>query len=246
MIPPNMYKKPVALDREKHRALRYSRIDGFAFASGMNSMFVTVGEFGDVGKEYPIVFIPAGKDEVTGQDQIAPVAVLGLANGENLFLKPDGSWTADYVPALLRRYPFAMARVDNDTLALCIDEAYGGFSQTSGERLMEADGQPTQALKNMREFLDEFEREAERTRLFCRELQQAGLLQSMRFDAKLPSGDGFSVDGFMAIDANKFNQLPDADILRMHRNGMLGLLHLQQASMGNMRRLAQRRPGSAS
>jgi len=50
----------------------------------------------------------------------------------------------------------------------------------------------------------------------------------------------------MAIDADKFNALPDAKIVEMHKNGMLGLIHLQQASLGNLRRLAQRRAIAAA
>jgi hypothetical protein len=241
MMPPALYKKPAALDREKHRQLRLNPVSGYGFLSGMNSLFVTVGEFADVAREYPIVFIPAGKDETSGEENLAPVAVLGLMQGENLFLKADGSWAADYIPAFVRRYPFAMAHVDKDTLAVCLDEDYPGFSQTEGGRLFEDDGQPTPTLKNVHEFLENFEREAERTRLFCRELQQAQLLQPMRFDAQMPGGESVTIDGFMAVDVEKFNALPDAKILQMHKNGMLGLIHLQQASLGNMRRLAQRR-----
>jgi SapC len=241
MMPPALYKQPAALDRQKHRAWRLNPISSYAFLRELNSLFVTVGEFADAGREYPIVFIPAGKDEATGEENLAPVAVLGLTQGENLYLKADGSWAADYLPAFARRYPFAMARVDKDTLAVCLDESYAGFSQTEGGRLFEDDGQPTQTLKNVHEFLDNFEREAERTRLFCSELQKAGLLQPMRFDAQMPSGENVTVDGFMAIDVEKFNALTDEQIVQMHKSGVLGLIHLQQASMGNMRRLAQRR-----
>jgi hypothetical protein len=91
------------------------------------------------------------------------------------------------------------------------------------------------------EFVENFEREAERTRMFCRELQKAELLQPMRFDAQMPNGESLVVDGFFAIDIEKFNALGDAKVLEMHKNGILGLIHLQQASLGNMRRLAQRR-----
>jgi hypothetical protein len=246
MMPPALYHKPAALDRETHRQWRLKPVEGYAFLRENNSLFVTVGEFADAGREYAIVFIPAGKDEDTGEDNLAPVAVLGLTHGENLYLKADGSWGADYLPAFVRRYPFAMAHLDKDTLAVCIDEGYAGFSQSEGERLFEDDGQPTQLLKNVHQFLENFEREAERTRMFCRELQDAGLLQPMRFDAQMPSGQSVTVDGFMAIDADKFNALPDAKILEMHKNGMLGLIHLQQASLGNLRRLAQRRAIAAA
>jgi len=241
MMPSNMYKQPVALDRDKHRNLRINATNDYGFMRGMNSVFVTVGEFVEVMKDYPIVFIPAGTDEATGAQQVAPVAALGLSNGENLFVRADGSWAADYVPAFIRRYPFGMGQIDKDTMAVCIDEAHTGFSQTQGDRLMEEDGSPTKWLKDMHQFLENYERDVENTRVFCRELQKLELLQTMRFDATMPGGEQVTVDGFLAINVEKFNQLPDAKILEMHRNGMLGLIHLQQASVSSMRRLAQRR-----
>ncbi len=34
-------------------------------------------------------------------------------------------------------------------------------------------------------------------------------------------------------------ELPDADILQMHRSGVLGLIHAHCVSMGDMRKLVQ-------
>ena len=47
---------------------------------------------------------------------------MGLRDGENLFLREDGSWEDAYVPAYIRRYPFIFSELPGgDQLTLCID-----------------------------------------------------------------------------------------------------------------------------
>ena len=96
-------------------------------------------------------------------------------------------------------------------------------------------------LKRVQVFLDSFRLETERTGRFCNRLLELGLLREMRFDATLPSGEKLVVDGFLALDTQKFGELKDDVVGELHRSGVLGLIHLQQLSLGNMHRLAARR-----
>jgi len=240
MIVEALYKKVVVLDRVQHRSLRLKHpFSNFTPTSSLNAMFVTAVEFADACREYPIIFVRAGKDEKTGKDNMAPMAVLGVTQGENLYLLPDGRWRTTYLPAFMRRYPFGMAGVGNDQMALCIDRGWEGWSETEGDPLFDAKGEPTELTKSVQEFVTNFEQEVERTRLFCSALLEAGIMQDMRFDATLPDGKKVSVDGFLAVDEQKLSALPDAKVLEWHRNGILGLLHAQQISMGLMRRLVE-------
>jgi len=158
---------------------------------------------------------------------------------QNLYLDAQ-VWRATYVPASLRRYPFAMARMADPTqLAVMIDREWGGWSEVDGQPLFDVDGQPQPVLEQARKFLEQFETEAERTRLFCARLRDEDLLQDMRFDATLPDGKKLTVEGFLTIDEVKVAGLPDAKVVELHRNGMLGLIHMQQASLPLMRRLLE-------
>jgi hypothetical protein len=235
-----LYTNVMALDRVQHRALRLAhRFTDLTPTKGMNAVFVTAIEFADVCREYPIVYVRAGKDEATGEDMIAPMAVLGLAPDENLYLQEGGGWRTGYVPAYFRRYPFGMAQIAPQQMAICIDRAFPGFSETEGEALFDDKGEPTEMMKGVQRFVEEYETEVQRTRGFCTELLKAGLLQDMRFDATLPDGQKLGVDGFLAIDEKKLAELPDAKVVEWHRNGLLGLVHAQQISMGLMRRLVE-------
>jgi hypothetical protein len=242
MINNTLHRDPVPLDREKHRGLHIDRqrlAADWSPAAAVNAYFVNAVEFADAGREYPLVFVAAGKDD-KGQPEYAPVTVFGLAQGENLFVE-GGRWQADYIPAQLRAYPFAMARVDNQQYAICIDQSWAGLSPSDGTALFGPDGQPSAYLKEMQQYLEQLEIEMRRTRAFCARLNELGLLQPMRFDATLPDGNKLTVDGFFGLDEKKVAALPDAAVVELHRNGILGLVHLQQASMRNMRRLVERR-----
>jgi hypothetical protein len=70
-------------------------------------------------------------------------------------------------------------------------------------------------------------------------LVEKDLLRDMRFDATLPDGSKLGVDGFLTIDEQKLSALSDADVLMLSRNGLLGLIHAHQISLGNMGRLVE-------
>jgi hypothetical protein len=244
MSNPPMYGELLPLDREAHKNLRLDTSQVvLTRVAEQNSIFLAAVEFGDACKEYPIVFVRAGAPEADGKQAVAPLAVLGLKPGSNLFVEGD-KWTGNYVPAYLRRYPFAMARVDDsgNNLAVCYDSQWAGFNETTGEALFK-DGQPTEFLLNAKAFLENFEQETERTRLICNLLVEMDLLQDMRFEATLPNGEKLDVEGFLALDEKKYQELPDDKVLQLHRNGLIAMLEMHRLSLTNMNRLAVRYGG---
>lgn len=241
MIDPKLFAQPMALDRVQHRTLRLKpRGIRFDRTAGMNALFITAVEFSDVCRDYPIVFVEAGQGP-DGQREVAPMAVLGLQQGENLMLGADGQWAVRYVPVLLRSYPLGIAPVDGTNYAVCFDARADAVSTEEGERLFDDAGEPTKFMAERRQFLEEVEREVQRTRLVGRRLLELELLRSMRFDATLPDGSKLSVDGFLAVDEEKLASLPEATVFDLHRTGVLSLIHAQQISLGLMRALVERR-----
>lgn len=238
MINPNLYKKPVGLDPALHGKLRLAHgLQDWTVAKDCNAIFIASAEFGDACSEYPIVFVDAGKDD-KGVTQVAPIAVLGLSDKQNLYAEGT-TWRAAYAPALLRCYPFGIARQDDERVIVVIEDGFNGWSLTEGQALFDDAGQPTEFLKGMRDQLEKIEIEIQRTRMFGRLLSEAQLLAPMRFDATLPDGKTLSVDGFLTVDEKKFAELPDAKVLEFHKNGVLGLIHAHQISLRHMRRLVE-------
>jgi hypothetical protein len=239
LINKNLHRNPVALDSTQHRQLRLKLpVTDWTPAATLNAIFIPTAEFPDVCREYPIVFIRAGK-EADGKDQIAPIAVLGLMQEQNLYL--DGPrWRAQYLPALLRSYPLCTGRLDEQRFAVCVDMDWSGVvsdGQGDGKALFEGDGQAAPLLKEMQKHFELLESEIQRTRLVGAKLLELDLLRDMRFDATLPDGQKHSVDGFLTVDEAKVQNLPDNVVGELHRNGVLGLIQLHWVSLGNMRRL---------
>ncbi len=236
MIIEALHTSPMALDRDQHRQLKLQLpITDWRVAGRLNALFVAAVEFADIAREFPIVFVRAGK-EADGRDQIAPIAVLGLLANQNLYEKA-GEWRASYVPAVLRCYPFCIGRIDAEKFAICVDTAWPGAQAETGAPVFQDDGQPTELLTAMQKHLENLEAEIQRTRLVGQRLQEFDLLREMRFDATLADGSQHSLDGFLTVDEEKMQALPDAVVGQLHREGILGLVHAHWLSMGHMRRL---------
>lgn len=236
MINQFLHRQPIALDSEKHRNLKLRLpLTDWSVAKDLNAMFLAAAEFGDACREFPIVFVKAGK-EPDGKDAIAPVAVFGLRQNENLFVSGE-RWRAQYMPAVLRAYPFCIARIDDQRFAICIDTGWAGTSVLEGEPLFTDTGEQAELMKQMTQHLENVETEIQRTRAICQKLQELDLLREMRFDATLPDGRQHTVDGFLTVDDKKVTELSDSVVGGLHRTGLLGLIHLHWVSLGNMRRL---------
>jgi hypothetical protein len=227
------YEKPVLLNREQHRKRRIKASTGYGFARKANSLYLAGVEFNEACKEYAIVFT-----RLAGG--IAPVAVLGLRNQENLYIDADNRWAAAYIPAFVRRYPFVLAELGNGQLGVAVDEAFPGVNDRDGEPLFDDTGANTPFLQNALDFLQRFQAEHLRTQAFCRKLEEAGLFTEMSARADLVDGRTFTVAGLMVVDEKKLQELPDATVLAMFRSGELHLVAMHLLSLSNLNRLVQR------
>jgi len=246
MIIPDLHRQPVSLDRQQHRETRLDLpVSDWSHTAGMNAVFVTAAECAQVASEYPIVFIKAGQDP-EGKVDYAPIAVLGLTQGENLYL--DGTrWRAGILPSQLALYPFCVARLDPERLAVCIDQAWSGVASSGeGRRLFNDDGEPTELTQRVKSDLERLEMQVDHTRTICRRLADLGLLREQRLDATMADGRKLGVDGFLVVDEDKVKALGDAEVLSLHRDGLLGMINAHWISLSHMRKLlnwrAERQP----
>ncbi len=228
------------LDRKRHAGMRVRPISDWSFARDINAVPLTGVEFSEAARELPIGFVHAGTDE-QGKPRIVAMALLGLRERENLMVGSDGRWDGHFVPATMRRYPFAFVRTQgSDQLSLVIDENYGGLGATDGELMLSADGEPTDFLQQIMRFLERYEAELQRTELFCARLVALDLLRGAEIKGELPGGGPISAAGFYMVDEEKLNKLPDAELLALQRSGMLALIYAHMISMGQVQALAQR------
>ncbi|MGC8625678.1 MAG: SapC family protein [Phycisphaerae bacterium] len=253
------YQKPVLLDRVAHRHARVNmRNANFGFTKGTNSVPVAALEFVRAATEYPIVF--AGP----APERLMPVVVLGLRNEENLFVDADGKWTGVYIPAFIRRYPFVLAERNNgQDLSVCVDTAFSGWTDPRaagaatngspvpeatepGEALFDDQGVETPFLKNVLDFLGQYQANIRQTQAFVKKLHDLNLLVGREIHARDTTRQPLALRGFFAIDEAKLNALNDTQIIELYRQGFLGLIHAHLISLGNIARLELRlRSGDA-
>ena len=227
------YDNPIALNSKTHRNLKISPSgEGLKFSAKTNSVLLTGTEFPEACKHFPIVFAKAAGNLVL------PMALLGFRDLENLFVGASGRWEGEYVPAYVRRYPFVLARTgDGKKFTVCIDETYPGFGADEGQPLFNASGEPTEYLKSVLAFLQDYQAQLERTDSFLKTLREFDLLMDVAANVNLPGGKRYSMAGLMMVDERKLKVLPDEKILRLFRSGELAWIHSHLISIGNFRRL---------
>jgi len=232
------YEQAVPVTAERHGRWTVELGRNYAFARSTNSVPLTRVEFARAAGEYPIVF--AGP-----QEQPYPLAILGLADRQNLFIAGDGSWKGEYVPAFVRRYPFVFTTLDDgETYTLCIDEAFSGCSESGqGERMFDDDGKTTRYLDNVLAFLREYQVEHQRTQAFAKRMGTLGLLDPVQANVAMESGQKLSLTDFKVVNRTRLKQIGDAALKEMFASDDLELvyLHLQslQAFSGLIARLAK-------
>ena len=220
---PMFYKAPRPLDRSADAEMRLSRPTHFRFAAQSNAIPLLADEFPMAAAYYPIVF--------AGGPTPIPAAVVGLKNDNNLFIDAQGQWTAGaYLPAYVRRYPFIL--MDDPVqkqFVLCIDGSSDMLNRDDGFLLFEK-GEPSEFTKSAMEFCAALRQQGDTTDEFVRALQEFDLL--MPNDARIDARDGtqLQLSGFLVINPEKFDKLPDNVLLDWRRKGWLGLIYAQLLS----------------
>ncbi|MDD5175803.1 MAG: SapC family protein [Sterolibacterium sp.] len=217
--------QPVSVDRHAKRCWQHAT--GYAFAAAEAAVPLAVAELSKAVMSLPIGFI-----EHSGL--FTAVAVLGLQPGKNLFVARDGRWVGQYIPAAFRCYPFRLAQTAEGQQVLCIDEDSGLVTDgPAGENFFNEDGQPTQAVLDIINFIARFEQGRLAMAATCAVLQKHQLICPWPITLKSEAGEQ-QVAGLFQIDEAALNQLPDAALLEVRQAGGLPLAQCQLLSIQHL------------
>ncbi len=237
---PLLYNRIVPLSSSIHPNHGMIARTGFPEATKINAVPVTVDEFPVLQRHFPIVFSLG--------DNPAPLALLGLNDGVNLFVDAEGNWRPEtYVPAFLRRYPFILAQLTENAgeLSLCFDETSPLIGENIGDRLFDGT-EPTEATKAALAFCEQFEQSIARTRAFMEELQKLDILTDGEVTIQQVGVEQPSIyRGFKMVAEDKLQGIRGDQARKMVQNGMLGLVYAHLFSMGNITELFQRQLNNA-
>lgn len=230
---PVLYKDLVPLSSVDHKDWKARSTDTAPWLVGQHAVPITVDEFAMAQRFYPIVF--------TSGESPVPLALMGLNDGVNMFIDDDGKLiNRTYVPAYIRRYPFLLARLrpDSDELSLCFDptaDSIGAFED--GEALF-VDGQPSEMVKNVLGFAEQWEQSWQKTGAFVKELEDNKLLIDGEVAIQVPGNDQpYIYRGFQMVDENKLRELRGDVLRKMNTSGLLPLVYAHLYSLGIMSEL---------
>ncbi|MDO6514487.1 SapC family protein [Neptuniibacter sp. 2_MG-2023] len=220
------------VNKQRHAGWSVKAGNQFGFAQGVNSVPLMAVEFPNAAEEYSIVFAGEG-------DNLLPVVLMGVREDENLYVDSEGGWSAKYIPAFVRRYPFVFSSADEGaTLTLCIDEGFEGCNEEGrGERLFDAEGEQTQYLNSVLDFLKEYQAHYQRTKSFAKKLVELDLLEPMGAQFTTPAGEKRTVTGFQAINRDKLKALSPDKFSDLAKTDELELIYLHLQSMRNFSKM---------
>jgi hypothetical protein len=215
-----------AIAPESHAQKRWKNVTDYAF-SAENAIIQLVGaELSNAASAMPTGFIvhEAGY-------QLA--AITSLQSGQNLYVAPDGKWLGSYIPSALRAYPFRLLKHESaEKSVLCINEASGLVVEgvEDGNDFFDDENQPTQAIKDLLNFLTEVEASRVATQRAVNALADASLITPWVLNLKQGEKD-VPVEGLFCIDEAALNKLDDEDFLAVRNAGGLFLAYAQLLSM---------------
>ena len=231
-----MFRNLVPVSRERHAELGVRPIESFAFAREFHLASLMAHEFTRAAAVYPIVFI-----EDADTDAFRPIALLGLNVGENLFVADDGKWQASYIPAIIRRYPFALARSgQQDQYTVCIDEDSPLVTDDveTGQRLFGADGEPGEVMERVKRYLGELQQMERFTRDFCGHLASQNLLNPLNL--RVRAGTGLkNITGCYVVNEERLNALGQTAYLGLREKGYMAAIYAHLTSLAQIERLSK-------
>jgi hypothetical protein len=227
-----LYNDVVPLSSVEHATWKLRPPTGLSFLSNVHAVPLAVEEFPLAQRYFPIVF-SQGTDAV-------PLALMALNEGVNVFVNEDGSFSAGYLPAYLRRYPWLLAKLnqDKEELSLCFDPSAGVVGEFEDGMPLFADGQPTEVVTETLKYCEQFEVAAQSTGQFMRELEQLGVLEDGEFNIQHPDmPQPYLYRGFRMVNEQKLRDLRGDQLRKMNQNGMLTVLHAHLFSLNQMNEL---------
>ncbi|MBW8303379.1 MAG: SapC family protein [Brevundimonas sp.] len=223
------YGKPEPLSIEAHSKLGVDPVEQpYAFAAKANVVPLTVTEFAPAALSYPVIFVGEARQ---------PVAVMGLRQGENLYVNEKGAFRPEaYIPAYVRRYPFVFANDEvQKRLILCVDRE-AAFIKEGGATPLFVDGKPSPYVDQAMEFCNNFEQERLRTEAFVKLLTDLDLLETREavFTPRNPDGTSAApqkIAEYFAVSEDKLKALPADKLAELRDNGALGQIYAHLVSL---------------
>ena len=226
------------LSNVEHKDLKVDARHSEKYGDNVNRALAFSTEFGELQKEYPILFY---KDPETSA--ILAHVILGFDRDENLFLGSYG-WTGNYVPAILDRGPFLIGfqdqqidgtvhkepviHIDMDDPRVGVDDGQAVFLPLGGD---------SPYLEKIMRTLQVIHEGATRDKTLFPLLDSMDLLQPVSIEVTLSNVEQVNLNDYYTIDAERLSQLDGESLRKLNKQGALSLAFFALASLTNIQRL---------
>ncbi|MEW6994318.1 SapC family protein [Colwelliaceae bacterium MEBiC 14330] len=228
-----MQSKIVPLDSNIHKNIKIQADKFYSHIQQQNIIPILAFEFLKASSDYPIFFI---KQEDTGR--FKSVALMGLTENENLVFT-EGKVNADYIPANIQRYPFAVGKDENkeQEMMLCIDEHSPLLSKEHGTILFNEDGSPSELTEKISTKLTDLVAKEEATDIFIDFLVEHDLIQSLDLKLSLGAQGTKKINGLYKIDEEALHALDDETALTVFKRKYFPAIYAHLSSLSQVNRL---------
>ncbi len=223
-----MYQQLVPLSTERHGSKRLLPRTDYRYASTTALVPLVPAELPRAALELPIGL-------ARQEERLSLVGILSPRPGLNLYVAEDGQWLGGYIPAQIRVYPFAVARINDKSAdpVLCVDEGSARLVDNEGEPLFD-NGQPGRPVTEARQFFQQMLQQEQLGLKLCQALEAKRVIVPWSLKYKDGEGNERETKGLFRVDEQALGALSDADFLELRRGGALSLAYTQLISMGRV------------
>lgn len=223
-----LFEQPELLNARDHGDLGIKAPDSlYSFAANQKALPVLITEFPSATRDYPVIF--------TNPTNPAPLVAVGLGAEKNLYIDEEGRWDEyRYIPAYLRRYPFAIATTQGANQFGVVIDRKSDYVTDDPEIPFFENGQMSERIKKMTEFLSAFEQDRRRTETFCKKLVELELLapQQATYTPEA-GGDPVVIAEYTAVNEQKLKELPDDVLVDLAKTNILPMIYAHLLSLNH-------------
>lgn len=228
-----MYKNLEIVNKINHKENSIKEVKDFSYAKNLTNAPVTVTEFFEACKNYPILF---AKDK--NNDWFASV-MLGFKENENIFVDNKGNWDKlHYVPAFVRRYPFVFVEQNEQQLLLGVEKEFLSIDKKDEKRkLFDDKDENTEFLNNVLTFLNQYQNDSIATKEFIKELDKWELLEEKVATIINDKKEQFNINGFYIVNEEKLKHLSKKKKEEICNKNATPLITAHLISLSNIQKL---------
>ena len=228
------------MNNVEHKDLKVDSSYRAEYGDNINRTLAFCTEFGDLQKEYPILFYKDAKAET-----FKAHVILGFEKDENLFLGEDG-WLGNYVPAALARGPFLIGlqnrEVDGKTVKepmIHIDMDNPRVGAENGVPVFLPHGGDTSYLTKIMQILQVIHQGTMFDEMFFSTLDSMELFEPVNIEISLSNIEKVNLRDYYTINQDKLAKLDGESLEKLNKTGALSLVFFALSSQGNFNKLIE-------